>query len=275
MEFSDDVATVVFEWLPLLDMLKLKRVSRQFYRLVTKALHVDGWAIRSLKRFIEPKLPGELTFEQFCDMLTKNQAVLSGSTLIQWALNEDWQTNMDIFACAPSGFSGEQQWLQVDGLPRVDYWPHFAIEVWKRCPGYFLSADHHPSYATSFQWRRGAPDRSGAASFIFIEYIRERVSAPPGPGLFDMKTVPPHRTSLTIGGEWRQTELTYSMMQWFTFKVQCNTFDGRMVHFRYFDHIVNRQLVPLLIDWEPEWGYEKYKGRGFTLEAESKRCTAM
>lgn len=80
--------------------MNLKLVCKHLNDCVKKALE-DGWPMKSLKRYLESKIP-EIPFNDLCRELQINNAAISGSCLLQWALGEEYNSDIDIFYCVRS-----------------------------------------------------------------------------------------------------------------------------------------------------------------------------
>lgn len=75
--------------------MNLMLVCKSSKEVVEKALQ-DGWVLRSFEKYMNQKLP-EISFDDLSSRLRISKAVISGSTIVQWALGEDYKSDIDIF----------------------------------------------------------------------------------------------------------------------------------------------------------------------------------
>ena len=97
----------ITKYLPLKELIKLKRVSNYYNNYFNKP-YLDDY----IGKMITQRLKGIFGdyWEEFAEVLGKTGALISGSFIIQCILNENWNTDIDIYLSNDRSASLEQ-WL--------------------------------------------------------------------------------------------------------------------------------------------------------------------
>lgn len=263
-ELPIDLFKVIVDDIPLVSLLSLKMMSRRLNALVTAVLTDDKhqWALRSLKRFLEPKLNG-VSFEHFCSVLQQGEAVLSGSTLLQWAIGEDYHSDVDIFRARVARLDG-QSFLVEDQF----------YEDFKEMFGARLNSTQTPSTYGNYEYMMWTQSIKGCTGWEFfvdnyangIQLIHHVADARQTKE--HLQYVGAAKDSLTLGPsplDPSRNTIVGIVVHTFDFELLKNVFDGRTIYFHHFGDIFNRRLRQSPArPFTPQSRVNKYISRGFS-----------
>lgn len=233
--------------------MNLGKTSKRLKEFVKSEL-ANGWALSSLKRFLKPKLDG-VPFESFCVWLRTYSIVLSGSTLLQWALGEDYHSDLDLF-CA---YQSREEFLHPSSRCSVG-------EFFGTTECYDEKSRHSEEY---FKWCRSV---KGITKWEFyVDTFQNKVQLIHHVGKPDLKKhllyKGPASDSLILSEEPNTLTsllITGIVVHTFDLEMLKNVFDGTSFYFHHFSEITNRRLtVSLSRLFTPLSRLMKYHDRGF------------
>ena len=276
----------MWEYLPLASLMLYKFVCSDWNTRIKKLLE-GGWHMRSLERYLEPKFPG-LSFEELCFFLGKAKAIISGSAMLQWALGEDYNSDIDIFYYQDPDRSDAYKVIKPNEYPEsiCDEYCHVMYEQY---PELYMKGKNggdtfkHTNYdfllsmgATSgFAGKLTLPEhlrhipRNKTKFFVHSFYgqdpdVNFQLIEMQKRGEDHYEEVDTCYQTLSIPGEITQTDSVKTVLQTFDYDMLRNCFDGRTVHFQCFGDVVYRRLIRCdNMAHTSEARAEKYQIRGF------------
>ena len=253
-ELVDGALKIITRDISLVSLLNLGMTSKRMNQFVKSEL-ASGWALSSLGRFIEPKLGG-VSFKSFCAWLKKHNVVLSGSTLLQWALGEDYDSDLDLFCAHQS-----REEFRSSSSCAID------------APKFFGTAEYFDEKSRhSAEYAKWTSSTKGITKWEFyvdtfqnkiqlIHHVRET-------GIEDdLAYKGLARDSLILGNEPHNLTsliITGIVVHTFDLEMLKNVFDGSSIYFHHFSDVANRRMTLSLNRlFTPESRLLKYYNRGF------------
>ena len=250
--YTYDTMRLIADYLPLVALVQLSRTDKQIRETVLRVLDDPKWYWDSMERHFTQRLPKRIGFSALCDLLQRHDAVISGSSLTQWALGETWPgSDIDIFYVQPpkkkedlfikefteAGFRGDKDLGGSDN--------------------YFVQRGFYGPKITCM-WTFTYTGEEAQVQLVLIEDHWGRKVSHKTANMFRRSTSGPRVDyDMNISGSCAMNEFDFRLVQ------AC--FDGMQIWFRHLEDIVNRKLIPSYaakdIDFER---LDKYVDRGFT-----------